>query len=42
MVGYGSMAEEASNLMAFVFGTCLLLRLTHLSSGELKVGELNT
>jgi len=41
-VVYGNMAEDASNLMALVFRTFLLLCLSHLSSGKLKVGELNT
>ena len=38
----GNMAEGVSNLMALVFRTFLFLCLTHLSSGKLKVGELNT
>ena len=41
-VVYGNMAEGALDLMALVFRTFLLLSLTHLSSGKLKVGELNT
>ena len=41
-VVYDNMAEDASNLMALVFRTFLLLCLTHLSSGKLKVSELNT
>ena len=41
-VVYGNMEEDASNLMALVFRTFLLLCLSRLSSGKLKVGELNT
>ena len=41
-VVYGNMAEGALNLPALVFRTFLLLCLTHLSSGKMKVGELNT
>ena len=41
-VVYGNMAEGALNLRALAFRTFLLLCLTHLSSGKMKVGELNT
>ena len=42
LVVSGNMAEDRSNFKALVFRTFLLLCLTHLSSGKLKVGELNT
>ena len=42
LVVYGNMAEDRSKFKALVFRTFLLLCLTHLSSGKLKVGELNS